>query len=88
MSEKNDGGPAFPFTPNLQPREDDGRWVQYYEPGDPGMSMRDWFAGQFLSGIYACRPNVPGDTIVLEDMQRMAIFAYIQADAMLEARER
>lgn len=39
MSERNDGGPAFPG-----PADDD--LLQYY-----GMSLRDWFAGQVLAGM-------------------------------------
>lgn len=37
MSEKNDGGPAFPR---------DERFL-----GHNGMSLRDWFAGQALAGL-------------------------------------
>ncbi len=42
------GGPAFPFVPSTQPENQDGTWNQECEPGDPGMSLLDWFAGQAL----------------------------------------
>ena len=47
---------------------------------EDGMTLRDWFAGQALSGITA-DPSV-------EDMDQneIAKAAYIYADAMLEAR--
>ena len=66
MSEEpNDGGPAFPaMTP--------GGYCT------PGMSLRDWFAGQALAGMLAnehlyCQPAADD--------------AYKFADAMLAARE-
>lgn len=37
MSAINDGGPAFPIPSGGQPQ--------------PGMSLRDWFAGQALAGM-------------------------------------
>lgn len=36
---KDDGGPAFPTEQGFKPN---GEWNQTYEPG---MSLRDWFAG-------------------------------------------
>lgn len=45
MSDKNDGGPAFPEPP----LEHD----HYWHPGTQGMSLRDWFAGQALAGLLA-----------------------------------
>ncbi len=41
----NDGGPAFPGEQGHTP---DGKWNQTWEPG---MSLRDWFAGQALKGL-------------------------------------
>lgn len=45
MSAINDGGPAFPFTPVPQPRNSDGTWIQDWDAGNPGMSLRAWLAG-------------------------------------------
>ena len=62
MSNKTfDGGPAFPSP---------------FESFD-GMSLRDWFAGQAISGAI-------GEFRVA---QTAAEYAYRVADAMLEARE-
>lgn len=68
MDNPNDGGSAFP-------RDD-------FHSGVPGMSLRDWFAGQAMAGWLAsfgpdagCRASGVAD------------FAYEIADAMLVARE-
>lgn len=67
----NDGGPAFPVSWDM-----DGDRVAM-----PGMSLRDWFAGQVLAGLWA---NPRDDyTVAREDK---AVEAYRQADAMLAAR--
>lgn len=70
MSEIYDGGPAHP-TP--WSREEDG-YV------NPGMSLRDWFAGQALAGILA--RGVSSST----SDQKIAEAAYAIADTMLGAR--
>jgi hypothetical protein len=69
MSEINDGGPAFPQA------EVDQSW-----PQAPGMSLRDWFAGQALAGLCA-NP----DWINSSRNDRIA-FALGDADAMIRAR--
>lgn len=61
-----DGGPAFPAEAALH---------------NKGMTLRDWFAGQALAGMYAqfgaeLSPSA------------FASFAYRLADAMLAARSR
>ncbi len=38
MSERDNGGPAFPMAPDVS-----GHWS--------GMTLRDWFAGQALAGM-------------------------------------
>ena len=65
--EPSDGGPAFPaMTP--------GGYCT------PGMTLRDWFAGQALAALITSEVNESqhGDS---ED-------AYMYADAMLAARDR
>lgn len=47
-----------------------------------GMSLRDWFAGQAISGSVAYANFHESD-----DAQTAAKYAYRVADAMLEARE-
>lgn len=64
----NDGGPAFPGPCQHETRSD------IHE----GMSLRDWFAGQALTGLLA------------KDQLWSAVAgreAYEMADAMLKARE-
>ena len=88
MEQKNDGGPAFPFTPNPQPHNSDGTWCQNWDSGEPGMTLRDWFAGKALSGILAesfgCDPGAgippPWQTALAAER------AYRMADAMLSRR--
>lgn len=89
MSTKKDGGPAFPF-------------VEFQFPGgashasfSPGMSLRDWFAGQAIaSGLV--KDSYPdwqlnawfgkyATGIEREKIAAKAAYAY--ADAMLKARE-
>lgn len=74
MSERNDGGSAFPHE----------EWcnsaTSRIEMGSPGMSLRDWFAGQALIGIIAS-PHQH-----LADMRTWARDAFCAADAMLAAR--
>lgn len=51
--------------------------------GDPGMSLRDWFAGQALAGLVML-------TAATEEEfrpDRIALMAGDIADAMLKARE-
>lgn len=58
---KPDGGPAFPSNEWLRTPKPIGAdtiaspktpdWK--YEPASPGMSLRDYFAGQMLAGVYA-----------------------------------
>ena len=72
MSKIDDGGPAFPW-------HSDG-CVPDIEPS-LGMSLRDWFAGQALAGIYANSAGTDlGKGALAEEM-------YSIADAMLAARK-
>lgn len=63
---KNDGGPAFPAE-------------AFAAQHAPGMSLRDWLAGQVLAAM-----TVNGTGAKWEDD---AVAAYAAADAMLKARE-
>lgn len=46
MADINDGGPAFPGS---VAGEADGSRITSSDMVDPGMSLRDWFAGQALT---------------------------------------
>lgn len=74
MSTKNDGGPAFP-VPEVRTGND--AVIQYAQPG---MTLRDWFAGQQMMRIGTGWPNE-------ENMRLIAANCYAMADAMLKARE-
>lgn len=79
----DDGGPAFPATPELLTVREDGS----AEPlSFPGMSLRDWFAGQALAGV-AQAAHAGGGYGFLEHKDLVAQYAYAMADAMLEARK-
>lgn len=70
MSEPiDDGGPAFPR------RDSDFTAIQ-----TSGISIRDWFAGQALTGFCA------NSDAFTDDVDTLANWAYQQADAMLKAR--
>lgn len=75
MSSKNDGGPAFPLQAHVDEQLSRAYLTQQ------GMSLRDWFAGQALSGLMAS-PN--GPRLVKEAVD----VAYCAADTMLKAREK
>ncbi len=81
---RTNGGPAFPaFTidPMRQPT------MPVNGPGPeqcPGMSLRDWFAGQILSGRMAS----VAWTSSIEYIENEVRVAYCMADAMLAERDR
>ena len=82
MSEINDGGPAFPRSrPSGYINTKDPDW-EFWERQASGMTLRDWFAGQALTGI-----------LVDSRSTRMTVgeatsTAFELADSMLRAREK
>jgi hypothetical protein len=81
------GGPAFPAT--------------YFLPGgseyvSPGMTLRDWFAGQALSNPALCTGTAPdyelrrwfGERGGVTKAEIVAAQAYDHADAMLAQRSK
>jgi hypothetical protein len=84
MSEIKDGGPAFPVMWTEIKSDEEGPQITACEPG---MTLRDWFAGKALSGML----SYPGDerrgsyhNNSTPDL--IAVDAYGLADAMLRAR--
>lgn len=80
---QNDGGQAFPQPVTVGPNDD-------LYPAYPGMSLRDWFAGQAIGTVMeVCR----NDTGIRDELQSggnvsryFARKAYQIADAMLAER--
>ena len=67
------GGPAFPIETTATPYA-------------PGMSLRDWFAGQALAGYTASGDINPYGTASPESLAKIASWAYRVSDAMIAAR--
>lgn len=78
MNAKDTGGSAFP-TPEM-PTSD----FRFTVIPQPGMTLRDWFAGKAMQGMFA-----NGELTERSDWSpRTAAFAaYAIADAMLAARK-
>lgn len=83
---KETGGPAFPELGNVGYNSD---WQS-----EGGMTLRDYFAGHVVTNIQGTNPNLPGMPASVstypqpeELAQRQAKWAYLVADAMLEARK-
>lgn len=75
MSERDNGGPAFPVVAELNVRSE-------------GMTLRDWFAGQALAGMLAHGPHQDLAVLSSADLcAHIAGGAYDLAAAMLEARK-
>lgn len=80
MTER-DGGPAFPTSYNMSTRERGGS-----EPSNPpwGLTVRDWFAGQAITGWLAQFPEAHDSG----NQTYVAEYAYKIADAMLAERSK
>jgi hypothetical protein len=91
---KDDGGPAFPVIgigPPLQYFDvNDPKKEMHTIPGSErasvsgGMSLRDWFAGQALAGLFA-NVHTPPRAFSTDSA---IVAAYLAADMMLEERKK
>lgn len=73
MTQKQDGGPAFPHIPT--------------HGSNDGMTLRDYFAGQVISDVFL--NGFEAGNLSPEGTAKLASkWAYIIADAMLAERER
>ena len=78
MKPRDDGGPAFPCS---DPRNGEPYHGGLYgQPPSCGLSIRDYFAGQALSGLYA------SGRYSNEPYGWYGFVAYSIADAMLKER--
>lgn len=75
MTERNDGGPAFPMSVAASVSGDVVASCDV--SGGMGMSLRDYFAGRFLADM---------GTLDESKHEAIAKAAYSQADAMLAER--
>lgn len=82
MNIYDQGGPAFPDQgQRINP---DGRWAQDYSPG---MSLRDYFAGQALAGILGNGfARAQFARVGMDSPAGVAAACYAFADAMLAHR--
>ncbi len=76
MSERDDGGPAFPSSEELVGVDSQGYKTTGHAVSH-GMSLRDYIAVRALQGMIADRT----------DRYTWATFAYAFAEAMLEVRK-
>ena len=76
---KDDGGPAFPQTVE--------GWNGHMSGKQPGMTLRDYFAGRALAGLLAHHGRSVFNTDA-ENSRIVSACAFILADAMLAARRR
>lgn len=85
MAEINDGGPAF-ATPHTGSFDNgDAHDTRIFYGGNDGMSLRDWFAGQALSGLLqVCTQDTLADGPTYG--QHISKNAYDLADTMLAER--
>lgn len=89
MSSKtiDDGGLAFPGTRNQQVGTvadygfSDDDTPTYGDVQHPGMTLRDWFAGQAMAGMLS---GTPGPHLIPD---RLSKESYEHADAMIAARK-
>lgn len=82
MSERYNGGPAFPVdTRGSGESEDSGTYGHQTGPTTwqfSGMNLRDYFAAKALANPYTTHDSAP---------DKVAEWAYQVADAMLAARQ-
>ena len=91
MNTQNDGGgPAFPSAAAERYKDSEG-FTQLRPTRDsgPGMSLRDWFAGQVMAGWCGAKVNIDNEPLsgTEKHAKTMADLSYLYADAMLVARE-
>ena len=83
MSNKETGGPAFPVHPDMA-----AQLGCVPSSSDAGMSLRDYFAAQALTGAQIWDAVINGKNAQFSaGTEKLAEVAYAVADAMLKARQ-
>jgi hypothetical protein len=92
MSEKKDGGPAFPY---IRTQNEEGYLTEV--ENFPGMTLRDYLAAKVIQGlcansqIEAALQKIENNGNFIDPKKEIKAFvevAYEMADAMLEEREK
>lgn len=94
MSKKSDGGSAFPYQGwqaarlmGISTHPDTGKEYNIWDEGRqvvfPGMTMRQWYAGMALQGIYAHPDKIAGSFSTPTGREAIAAVCFHQADAMI-----
>lgn len=83
MSEKDDGGAAFPGT-----GESDGQNAYPHEVHQTGMTLRDYFAAKAMQAIVTIADQLTAKDGSPVNEDHCASQAYHLADAMLKARNK
>ena len=89
--EINDGGPAYPHEADYIRGDTPGEPFQMQVDFHPGMSLRDYFAGQVSATLldgYITAICSKGEGLAGEAMETAAKASYMFADAMLAEREK
>ena len=81
-----DGGPAFPKQGFR--RYPDGKTYEVEVDANPGMSIRDWFAGMAMQGLLASMAHPQSIGSDLASYPQLPSQAFEIADAMLKEREK
>jgi hypothetical protein len=84
MKEKN-GGPAFPNEQSLayHKRCECGKSITFDDVRHPGMTLRDWFAGNAMNALIRDPESNRGDTCA-----NISKASYMLADAMISERNK
>lgn len=80
----DDGGQAFPLQ--------NGQYAEAYG-GSPGMSLRDWLAGNIVTGLISSRESqqalyADASAAGMDSADYVADAAYEMADAMIASRKK
>ncbi len=78
-SEIENGGPAFPTADSETKVNESGYPTVTVAASHQGMSLRDWFAGQAITGLTT-------RCLTKDDWQRLPFTCYEVADAMIALR--